>query len=353
MKDKLRYACIGAGGIADKKHLNEYSKLQNVEIVAVCDTDMAAAKRLAAKYGIPYVFESYTEMFSQIPLDLVSICTPNYLHASISIDAMKHGAHVHCEKPLALNAAESRAIVDMKNKTGRKVMVALNNRFTPEFRFVKKCVEEGIFGEIYHVKCGWRRRNGIPGKGVWFTDKKLSGGGALIDLGVHYLDFVLSFMGYPQIDAVFGATYSKFGNCENRLRPGYKSKGDGKFDVEDMAVGFLRTAEGATIDFEFSWASNVEKECKYYEIMGTKSGAAFHNGELKIFTELGGTSIDITPDMNSAAKPVNEFEHFVSCILGNGQQDATPEQAEELMKVIDAIYYSSESKKEVIIKEKL
>ncbi len=348
MSDKLRYACIGAGGIADKKHLQGYSKLPGVELAAVCDSDPASAKRLAEKYQIPAVFEAYDEMFSKIPLDMVSICTPNFLHAPIAVAALNNGINVHCEKPLALNAEEAGRIVAAKNASGKKVMVALNNRFTSESIFIRKCAEEGVFGEIYHAKCGWRRRNGIPGKGVWFTDKKLSGGGALIDLGVHYLDLVLSFMDFPEIRSVSGSAYSVFGNTDNRLRPGYKSKGNGLFDVEDMVVGFLRTESNATVDFEFSWASNIEAERKYYELLGTKGGVSCINGEIKLFSEWAGSSVNVIPDL-SGERHLNEFEHFVKCVQNDEEPESSPEQAAKLMRVIDAVYESSLQRKEVIL----
>jgi predicted dehydrogenase len=347
MAAKLRYACIGAGGIADKKHLNEYAKLAEIELAAICDPNLKAAEKLAEKYGIPKVYADYRELLEEESLDLVSICTPNYLHAPITIEALEKGVNVHCEKPLALNAQEAQAIVEAKNRYHRKVMVGLNNRFSNESLFVKKYADAGLFGEIYHVKCGWRRRNGIPGKGAWFTDKKLSGGGALIDLGVHFLDLVLHFMGYPAVASVSGAVYSKFGNSSNRLRPGYKNNGDGRFDVEDMAVGMVRMDNHATLDFEFSWASNIEKETKYYELLGTKGGVSFRDGELKIFSEVLDTSINVVPEMNSSVKSVNEFEHFTECIRSGREPMASPEQAVRLMQIIDGLYLSDVLKKEV------
>lgn len=351
MVGKLRYACIGAGGIAEKKHLNEYAKLADIELAAVCDPDLKAAERLAGKFGVPKVYADYQELFEAEKLDLVSICTPNCLHAPIAVKALEKGVHVHCEKPLAIHAQGAQAIVDAKNRYGRMVMVALNNRFTQESLFVKKYADAGLFGEIYHAKCGWRRRNGIPGKGAWFTDRKLSGGGALIDLGVHFLDLTLYFMGYPQAQSVSGAVYSKFGESTNRLRPGYRNNGDGRFDVEDLAVGMVRMENHATIDFEFSWASNIEKETKYYELLGTKGGVAFRDGELKIFSEVLDTSINIVPELNSAIRSMNEFEHFVECIRTGREPAASPEQAVSLMKIIDGIYLSDTQRKEIVLQE--
>lgn len=341
MSAKLRYACIGAGGIADKKHLNGYKRLPDVELTAVCDTNQKAAEKLAEKYEIGKVYTDYREMLDKEQLDLISVCTPNYLHAPITIDALKKGVHVHCEKPMALNAAEAKAIVDAKNKFNRMVMLGLNYRFTNESQFVREYAASGLLGEIYHVRCGWRRRNGIPGMGVWFTDKSLSGGGALIDLGVHFLDLVLYFMGYPEVTSAFGEVYSKFGNVGTRLRQGYRNNGEGLFDVEDMAVGMLRTDGRATIDFEFSWASNIEKETKYYELMGTRGGIRFSDGKLEIFSEILGSSVNLTPEINTATCKINEFEHFASCIRTGCEPLATAEQGLLLAGIIDDFYKSA------------
>lgn len=347
MSSLLNYACIGAGGIADKKHLCEYAKLKEVKLAAICDTNVASAQKLAEKYGIPKVYESYHQMLEKEKLDLVSICTPNFLHAPITISALRKGIHVHCEKPLALNTSEIDTILAEKNKAGKKVLVALNNRYTPESSFVRAYIESGHLGDIYHAKCGWRRRNGIPGKGVWFTDRQCSGGGSLIDLGVHFLDLVMSFMDYPGIEAVNAASYSIFGNSNNRLRPGYKCHGDGKFDVEDMATGFIRTTGNATLQFEFSWASNIEKETKFYELLGTKGGVSFSDGVLKVFSEVNGYSVDISPNLSAGPKLVNEFEHFVHCIIDDEEPMTNVEQARALMEMIDALYLSAEKRKEI------
>ncbi len=343
----LTYACIGAGGIADKKHLSNYSKLPGVTMAAVCDISRAAAERMAQKYAIPAVFEDYRVMLAEVKPDIVSICTTNHLHKQMTIDALEAGANVHLEKPVALNAREAQEIADVKERTGRQVMVALNNRFTPESAYVMQCIRDGFFGEIYHAKCGWKRRNGIPGKGVWFTDRERSGGGPLIDLGVHYLDLVLYFMGFPDITRVSGATYCKFADQDHRLRPGYKNLGDGLFNVEDMAVGTLFAKNRATVQFEFSWASNIEKETKYYELMGTKGGAMWRDGELKLFNEMAKTGLVITPDLSLMTPVQSEYAHFAECVRTGETVVAPVEHGLALMRIVDAVYASAESDAEV------
>lgn len=343
---KLRYACVGAGGIADKKHLNEYIKLGRIEPVAICASSKASANRLAVKYAVRGIYTDYIAMFEKERPDFISICTPNNLHAPIAMAALERGIHVHCEKPLAMNATQVQLIIDTKNRSGSKVMVAMNNRFTPEALFLDDYIQQGLLGEIYHVKCGIRRRNGIPGRGAWFTDKKYSGGGALIDLGVHYLDLMMHFLGFPRIISAYGSTYTKFANDPTRLRTGYRDRGEGIFDVEDMAVGMIRLLNGTTIDFDFNWASNIEKETKYYELLGTKGGAIFRDGELKIFTQCQGASEDIIPEVQSIP-PYNEFMHFLDCIENANMPSPSPEEALQIMSMVDGIYCSAQGGCEV------
>ena len=348
---RLKYGCVGAGGIADWKHLKGYSAIERVEIRAICDPNIKAAERLAEKYNIPEVYEDYNEMLEKSELDFISVCTPNCFHMPVTVRALEKGVHVHCEKPLAMNAEEAQMIVDAKDKYGKKVMAALNNRFTNEAFFVKKYAEEGLFGEIYHAKCGWRRRRGIPGKGGWFTSKKMSGGGPLIDLGVHFMDLVMYFMDFPSPVTVTGETYSRFAENTSRNSWSYGSSGDGTYDVEDLAVGFVKLANGATVDFEFSWASNIEKEYNYYELLGTKGGASYKDGQLKLFSEILDTCVDIFPNTGYPKRALDEFEHFIECIVCGKEPLAPPEQAVKLMKIIDGTYESARTKREVAFQQ--
>ncbi|MGB9810101.1 MAG: Gfo/Idh/MocA family protein, partial [Caldanaerobacter sp.] len=248
-----------------------------------------------------------------------------------------------------LNAKEAHKVVEAKNKYGAKFMVGLNNRFTNESYFVKKYIEEGYLGEIYHVKTGWRRRRGIPGKGGWFTTKELSGGGPLIDLGVHFIDLVMYFMDYPEVKSVSAATYSKFSNSISWNGWSEAKSGNGIYNVEDMAVGFIRLKNGTTIDFEFSWASNIEGDYNYYEILGDKGGIWFKNGQIKVFSEVVNTLVDIMPNTNYPKKPLDEFEHFVNCIKEDKEPLASAEEGAKLMEIIDAAYLSAEKGVEIVL----
>ncbi|NHN35293.1 Gfo/Idh/MocA family protein [Paenibacillus agricola] len=351
MEKKLRYGLVGAGSNAEKKHLTGYLNLPHVELVAICDVNMASANRLAEKYNIPGVYSDYTEMLQKENLDLISVCTPNFLHADISICALEHGVNVHCEKPLAINGTDARKISEAQIKSGKKLMIGLNNRFTKEALFVKEYIEAGLLGDIYEAKAGWIRRSGIPGRGTWFTNKQLAGGGVMIDLGVHYFDLVLYLMGMPTPSYIAGAAHQTYANSTTRNRNGYVGNRNGIFNVEDSAVGYLKLENGASVSLEFSWASNIEKDKAYYELIGTKGGIKYENGELTIFSEQLGTCIDINPKLGASHKSINEFEHFTHCILTGEEPLAPAEHGCYFMNIIDAYYKSVEQNKPVFFPE--
>ncbi|WP_078435093.1 Gfo/Idh/MocA family protein [Metabacillus halosaccharovorans] len=351
MNKKLRYGLIGAGSNAEKKHLSNYLSLPNVELVAICDVNIENAEKIAEKYKIDKVYKSYKDMINSEDLDLVSVCTPNSLHADIAIFALINGVNVHCEKPLAINAVEAQRIGDAKNKSGKKLMVGLNNRFTNEAVYLKKIIDAGYLGDIYKAKAGWVRRSGIPGRGTWFTNKDIAGGGVMIDLGVHYLDLALFLMGMPEPSYVTGATYQNFAHTTTRNRNGYIGNPNGIFNVEDSATGFIGLKDGATVNFEFSWASNIEKDQTFVELLGTKGGASIINGELKIHSELLDTCIDLSPNLNPNIKLMNEFEHFTNCILSEDELLAPAEHGVYMMNIIDHFYLSA-SKHEPVFFEK-
>ncbi|MHB1485228.1 MAG: Gfo/Idh/MocA family protein [Saccharofermentanales bacterium] len=348
---KLKYGIIGTGGISEK-HLPGYSLLKDeVELYAACDIDYEKMRKQAEKYSIPNMTTDYHELLSMDEIDFVSICLPNYLHAQVTIEALKKGKHVHCEKPMAMNYQEAKQMLDAKIDSDRKLMIGLNNRFTHQSMYAKNYIDEGNLGEIYYAKCGWLRRGGLAASG-WFTDKALSGGGPLIDLGVHFIDLVMYFLGYPQIDSVLAKTYRKFTDSDIRkiyTIPGLKYDAEAVNNVEDLATGFINLKNDISVSFEVSWASNTVKEKYFYEIYGTKSGISYDSStnETSIITVVNGHPAEIRPLINPALYEETEFKHFVNCIKNNQEPTISiPEQCVEMMKLIDGIYRSAQSGKQ-------
>jgi predicted dehydrogenase len=352
MGQKLKYGIIGTGGIAMGKHLPGYSSLtEDVDIVAACDIDEERLMNAGSKFDIPNLFTDYNDLLAMKEIDMVSVCLPNYLHAPVTIDALKAGKHVHCEKPMAIDGKAALEMLHVKNETGKKLMIGLNNRFTPVSQYVKKYIEDGNLGDIYYVKCGWIRRRGLPAN-EWFQIKELSGGGPLIDLGVHYMDLVMYFLNYPALKSAVARTYNKIGGTDAAKLYAYQggSQPDWKYNVEDLIAGFLELENDVSVSFEISWASNVEKEEMFYEIYGTKANIRFNSGKLEIFSVVNGQFADIYPAIESSLYQDNEFKHFVTCIKNDCDSNISiVEQAAKMMNVVDAIYRSADERKQIYI----
>jgi predicted dehydrogenase len=343
---RVRVGIVGVG--IGSLHARGYSKLPNADIVALCDIDTARAERVAAEFGVKKIYSDYNIMLAEEKLDAVSVCTPNALHAPVAVAALEAGCHVLCEKPLSVSAAEGKKIADAARKAKTKFMIGMNNRFRGDTQTLKKYIDDGELGSIYYAKCGWTRRYGIPGMGSWFTRKAMSGGGPLIDIGVHALDLTLYLMGNPKPKAVFGTTYAKFGPFGRGMGGwGVPVKG-GVYDVEDLASAQVRLADGATVVLEASWAQHCERENLYSEVYGDKGGATLE--PFRIFTERYGQPIDITPHFHNVGGHEAEVAHFVECIVEDKQPLATAEQALDMMKILDAIYESSVTGASVAIK---
>jgi predicted dehydrogenase len=286
-------------------------------------------------------------MLDKLEVDAVSVCLPNTLHAPVAIDCLQAGKHVLCEKPLSTSAAIAQTIADAADASGKNCMVGQVNRFRNDARYLKEVVQSGSLGELYYTHAGWLRKRGIPGMGGWFTTKKMSGGGPLIDIGVHLLDLAWWLNGCPRPIAASAATYAKFGPA-GRGNWGAPSSG-GTFDVEDLAVGLIRFDNGLTINLEVSWALNTRQENEMWvQLYGDRGGAEW--GEpTGIFTEIAGRSSN-----SEVSTPPNdpwqgEMQHFIDSILDNTKPDPDAAQGVAIMKMLDAIYDSAAQGAEVKI----
>lgn len=353
---KIKIAVIGCGGIANVKHLPAYQELDVVELVAVCDIKIEKAKATADKFGIPAYYEDYNQVLDIEGLDAVDICTPNYLHSQIAVKALEKGINVFCEKPDAVSVVEAEKMKAAAEASGKVLMVMRNNRYMSCSRFLKQYINDGKMGDIYAARCGWQRRRGIPGKGGWFTTKEQSGGGPLIDLGVHMIDLTMWLMGNPKPVAVTGCTFTKFADTDvsDSEHSSFGEKADGgTFDVEDLAMGFIRFDNGSCLQIEFSWASNIEKENRFFELRGSKSGATWNDIEnkLKIFSEDYGKTVDYLPNLtkNPLDDHASNISHFVDVLTNDVEPAFVPEQGLNMVKILEAIYKSAKTGKEVLL----
>ncbi len=352
MNQKLKVGLIGLGGIMRNAHMAGYNRMGDiVEIVAICDILPEKIDSFKKQFGMQDVreFTDYKELLEFEGLDYVDIATPNYLHSIIAVDALNKGLHVFCEKPDAVSVEEALKMKEAAEKNDRHLMVMRNNRYRHTAQYLKRYIKEGKMGDIYCGRCGWQRRRGIPGKGGWFTTKEQSGGGPLIDLGVHMIDLSIWLMGNPTPVSVSGCTYTKFADNDiSDYSSAGNKKADGIFDVEDLAMGFIKFDNGACLQIEFSWASNVEKESIFVELRGNKAGAEIKDGILKIYTEDNGALEDILPKVvdNNLIHGDN-LRHFANVLAHGAEPDFTPEQGVDMIKILTAMYESAETGREV------
>lgn len=345
--DTVKIGIIGIGGIANGSHIPAYLQNKKTEVIALCDIDKKRAETAKKKYfKNAEVYEDYMELLANENIDAVDICTPNYLHSEIAIEAFRAGKHVLCEKPDAVSVEEAEKMYAASLEANKVLMVMRNNRFNENSQYLKKYIEKERLGDIYIAKAVWKRRRGIPGKGGWFTTKELSGGGPLIDLGVHMIDLAWWLMGCPEVDTVSGNTFSKFG--DNDAKDSKDADfGDrvenGIFDVEDIALGTVTFKNGAVMQFEVSWASNIKKEERYVQLYGTKEGAYWDGSKNEIYYETpkGKQRNHIVNHNDIITDHALNIDNFINVINQKENPVYTPAQGIEIIKILSAIYESA------------
>lgn len=343
---KIRVGIIGSGGIAQACHMPAYQALAGVELHAVADINPQAARAAAEKFSVPHVFTDYRDLVAMPEIDVVSVCTPNAFHKGPTIAALKAGKHVLVEKPIAVNAAEGRAMLRAAKRAGKLLMVGLNNRFAATTQALKRAIDGGALGEIYFAEAVATRRRGIPGWGG-FTEKDKSGGGALVDIGVHILDLSLYLMGYPKPASVSGVVAAKFGPRTDLPRVEGGWAWDPKnFSVDDFGVGFVRFENGASLVLKASWAGNIGDPAFNCTLWGTEGGC--RSDPIGIFTQAHGSLIDITPvELPRVKSHWVEVERFIEAVRKGRPSPIPAEEALVTQQILDAIYRSSELGREV------
>ncbi len=342
--EKLKIGIIGCGNIANC-HAGGYKSCPDAEIIACCDIDRAKAEAFAKHYGIPNYYSSCDEMLAAHSFDGVSVCTWNSAHMECTVKALESGANVICEKPMAMNAEQAKIMKATAEKCGRLLMIGFVRRFGNDADCVRDFIKAGALGDIYYAKATYLRRNGCPGG--WFGDLRYSGGGPLIDLGVHVMDLVRYLGGSPKPVSAYGVTYNNLGfdRVHNSNKDWSVSYTKGfEYTVEDMASAMIRFDNGLTMHMEASFNLNVKRDCGIIELFGTKGGAKI-DPEVELYSDLGGHMVDIRPS-NSSALAFNglfdkEIAHFVDCVKNGTECRSKAEDGVVLMQMIDAVYASA------------
>lgn len=348
---KLRIAVIGCGGIA-QQHLKVFKDFPDVEVVAGVDIVPARLKIMEDTWGVKANFKDWKKMLKEVQPDAVTICTPNGVHAAPAIDAANAGCHVITEKPMAMTPAECQKMIEAAKKNKVKLAVGFQQRYHPNSVALKQAADEGVFGNVLFVKCQALRRRGIPNWGV-FGQKKLQGGGPMIDIGVHVIEMAHYVMGSPRPVSAAGNTWTYLGNKPSKVNsqwPGWDYK---TYTVEDLAIGQIRFENGAIMQIEASFAAHIEEDVWNFTLMGDKGGCRWDTAS--IFTDQLGHMYNMTPGWLSKKADFGSLFHlklrnFVDGVLHNKPLGAPGEAGLAVQKILDGVYRASDARKEVSIK---
>ena len=348
--NKIRIGIIGAGNIGSV-HATEFSKLADeCEITAITDAYIPLAEAKAKEFGIAKVLANPEELIDHPDVDAVIIGVPNQFHAPLAIRAIEAGKHVLLEKPMGINSNAAKQILKASRASDKVVMIGHQMRWESIPMQIKEQVERGELGRIYTAKAGWMRRKGIPGWGTWFTRMDQSGGGPLIDIGVHMLDLSLYLMGNPKPVSVYGATYAEFGPRKMGIGTWGKPNWEGTYDVEDLATALIKMEDGSTLALEVSWAVHMDTDnTPFVHLMGTEGGASYRGANGKLLTEKfdRAEETELRKPENDEGERNRLSRHFLACIREGKQPITSALTGFTNNLVLDAIYESSRSGNEV------
>ena len=339
MSRKLRVAIIGGGQVAETVHASYYLTREDLELVAVVDSQPERAKAFAERLGIPHAFTDASEMYQRCQPDIVSVCTPNRFHHQHVLQALAQGCHVMCEKPPAMTMEQAAEMRDAARKAGKVLAYDFHHRFASDTQLLRKQMVAGTLGEVYVTTAKALRRCGVPGWGV-FTNKELQGGGPLIDIGIHMLDAAMYVLGFPAVRRVSAHAFQKLGN---RKHSGQFGEWDPQtYSVEDALFATLEFHNGGILRLETSFVLNIAPQSVMsVEFCGDNAGATLFPAH--IYQDQGGELVTLvqreSADNNRHGK---SMQAFVDHVLGAPVSIADAEQGYVIQQLVAAIYLAAE-----------
>jgi predicted dehydrogenase len=346
MAREVKVGIIGTGGIG-RRQVQTLVKMDGVKLVAGADVSDAALAEFRKQFNVTNTYKDYNEMLAKEKFDAVTVCTPNYLHKDPTIAALKAGADVMVEKPMAMNAAEAREMVETARNLGRKLVIGFQWRLTPQAQALKKQINKGLLGDPLFCRVQALRRRGIPNWGV-FGRKELQGGGPLIDIGVHIIEMGHYLMGKPKPVAACASAYTYLGNKPSEALCAWDNWDYKTYTVEDLAVGFIRFANGACMTVESSFAAHIEHDVFNVQIMGTRGGCTF--SPLKIFRDEAGLMMNAEPAFVGHWDSMDKkLENWIAYVRGEAETECPGEDGMVVQQILDGLYASAEKGSEVQI----
>lgn len=353
--EKVRIGFIGVGQIG-KAHVETYSKLPHADLVAVADLNQAEAQRVADLYGIPHVYSDFRQLLARDDIDAVDVCLHNNFHMPVTVAALQAGKHVYCEKPMAGAYVDAATMLDTARTSGKQLHIQTRNLYLTETKVAKKLIDDGHLGRLYHARSVGHRRRGRPfvdGYGTpTFVQQRNSGGGALYDMGVYHINTILHLLGNPTVARIAGKTYQ-----ETPMNP--RRQEISGYDVEELGLGFVRLADGMTLDIMEAWAVHMDK-FDGSMILGSHGGVRLD--PFGFFRSEGDLDFDISVNMNAYNWRLHTVleegdiydgsqEHWLAALQGRVDLLPTAEIALNTMLISEGIYLSSKLGREVTADE--
>jgi len=346
---------IGVGQIG-KVHLQRYAQIPDAQIVGAADLNEAELQRVAEEYHIPFTTTDFHKLLERDDIEAVDVCLHNNLHAPVTIAALEAGKHVYCEKPMAGAYIDALAMYEAAKRTGRKLSIQLATLFSKETKAARRLIDSGYLGRVYHARSTGFRRRGRPyvdGYGTAsFVQKAVAAGGALYDMGVYHIAQVLYLIGLPTVERISGKVYQETDmDARRREISGY--------DVEELGLGFVKCANGLTIDIIEAWAIHLDG-FEGSSIFGSKGGVRLN--PFGYFTTLADMDMNATFDLTSADWRWHQLEentdaydspqdHWIAALQGRVELLPTAEIALTTMLVSEGIYLSDRLGREVSAEE--
>jgi predicted dehydrogenase len=352
---KVRLGVIGVGQIG-KAHLNNYSKINAAEVVAIADINEAEAQAVSERFGIPNVFTDFHKLLERDDIEAVDVCMHNNLHRAATVAGLEAGKHVYCEKPLAGSYIDAEAMLQAARDTGKMLAMQLSTLYSKEVRAAKELIEAGRLGKVYHARSTGFRRRGRPfvdGYGSpTFVQKEISAGGALYDMGVYHIASMLYLLGNPPVQTISGKVYQETDMDPDRRRiSGY--------NVEELGLGFVRFAGNLSLDIIESWAIHLDR-FESSVVVGSQGGVRLE--PFSYFFNDGDLEFDATGNLDGFAWRKNTVhgngdaynssqEHWTAALQGRVPLLPTAELGLATMLISEGIYQSEKLGREVTAEE--
>ncbi len=349
--EKITVAVIGCGRIADSAHFPALSKIEGVEIKYACDIIESKAQDKVERFGAKQAITDYKVALADPEVDAVFVLTPNYSHYTITMDALNAGKHVFCEKPITVNYELSCEMARKAAEVNRQLVIGVCNRYHRTVELIEEMNRTGKLGKIYHIYCSFRAHRSIPGLGGPFTIKEQSGGGVLIDWGVHFFDLILYILGGAKIETVTADAYSEMAKDikEYVYRDMWAGPPvlDGINDVEDFITGYIRT-DKASISFNGAWAQNIDKNEMFIDFMGDRGGIRMmYGGDYTFYTVENKELVQYKPEYEIPNMYELEDQDFIRSIRTGEPTRNHIDKVLESAKLLDYVYKSSEERREI------